>query len=404
MRNLDDFIMLLLVLLFMSYSSAFNPNLCTVLLKKNNKFSNVRRLEMRTSVNQDSLTEYDPFAQYESLKFAIFGGGAFSLAMAKVLSYKNISSSMLVRSPDVADYINTNHFHPKYLVNNSLPIQLWASANIEEVLENVTHIIHAVPMQQSREFLTRNEKYIPSNIPLLSVTKGVEQVTFSLMSDIVVETLGSYRRAAYLSGPSFAKEIMNGQATAVVIASTDDALANELSDILSSVEFRCHTSRDVKGVELGGAMKNVIALAAGMCEGLGLGMNAMSSLITRGCTEMSRMGVLFGADQETFGGLAGVGDTFGTCLGPLSRNRQVGLRLARGEKLDEILVNLDGVSEGIYTALALEQLIKTKVRPTVFEMKFPIISGVASIIKGNITPEFGLRLLMQYPLRDENPY
>jgi glycerol-3-phosphate dehydrogenase len=197
---------------------------------------------------------------------------------------------------------------------------------------------------------------------------------------------------------------MNRQATAVVIASINDELASELSDMLSSIEFRCHTSRDVTGVELGGAMKNVIALAAGMCEGLGLGMNAMSSLITRGCTEMGRMGALFGADQETFAGLAGVGDTFGTCLGPLSRNRQVGIRLAKGEKLDDILKTLDGVSEGVLTSLALEQLIKTKVRPAVCEMKFPIISGVSSIIKGNITPEFGLRLLMQYPLRDENPY
>lgn len=114
------------------------------------------------------------------------------------------------------------------------------------------------------------------------------------------------------------------------------------------------------------------------------------------------MGALFGADEETFFGLAGVGDTFGTCLGPLSRNRQVGIRLARGEKLESILSSIDGVSEGVFTALALEQLIKTKVRPTVFDFKFPIISGVASIIKGTITPEFGLTLLMKYPVRDEN--
>ena len=350
------------------------------------------------------LTIVDPFSQYKNTRFAILGGGAFSLAMAKVLSYKNIQCRMLVRSQEVADYINTNHYHPKYLTNNSLPSQLWATSSAKDCLQDVTHVIHAVPMQQSREFLNSVKDYIPAKCPVLSVTKGVEQTTFCLMSDIVVETLGPEVRAAYLSGPSFAKEIMNGQATAVVIASTDDNLASELSDMLSSVAFRCHTSKDVKGVELGGAMKNVIALSAGMCEGLGLGMNAMSSLITRGCLEMSRMGVLFGADQETFGGLAGVGDTFGTCLGPLSRNRQVGVRLARGEKLSEILSSIDGVSEGVYTALALEQLIKTKVRPTVFEMKFPIISGVSSILKGNITPEFGLRLLMEYPVRDENPY
>jgi len=343
-----------------------------------------------------------PLQPYSEIKFAILGGGAFSLALAKVLSYKNITSSLLVRNQTVADHINEHHRHPKYLSDCPLPLQLWATADPTVALKDADFVVHAVPMQESRKFLTAMKQFLPPNAPILSVTKGVEQTTFCLMNDVILETLGPEVRAAFLSGPSFAKEIMNGEATAVVIASTDDSLASELAEILSSVEFRCHTSRDVKGVELGGAIKNVIALAAGMCEGLGLGMNAMSSLVTRGCTEMSRMGKLFGADQETFMGLAGVGDTFGTCLGPLSRNRKVGIRLAKGERLEDILNSIDGVSEGVFTALALEQLIKTKVRPTVFDFKFPIISGVASIIKGTITPQFGLTLLMQYPVRDEN--
>lgn len=342
--------------------------------------------------------------RYKYQKVAILGGGAFSLAMAKVLSYKNISMKMLVRNESVAEHINTHRLHPKYLSDLMLPEQLLATVDIDEALLDATLIIHAVPMQQSRKFLIGIKDKLPKGVPIMSVTKGVEQETFSLMSDIIVETLGSECRAAYLSGPSFAREIMNRQATAVVIASTEEALANELSEMLSSVEFRCHTSGDVTGVELAGAMKNVIALAAGMCEGLGLGMNALSSLITRGCTEMGRMGVLLGADQETFAGLAGVGDTFGTCLGPLSRNRQVGVRLAEGEKLGDILETMDGVSEGVLTSIALEQLIKKKVRPAVCEMKFPIISGVSSIIKGKITPEYGLRLLMNFPLRNENQY
>jgi glycerol-3-phosphate dehydrogenase (NAD+) len=348
------------------------------------------------------MTTVDPFEEYKSTRFTIMGGGAFSLALAKVLSYKNIHSTLLVRNQTVADYINTNHYHPKYLRDSPLPIQLWATADPAEAFINTTHIIHAVPMQQSRKFLTSIKQHLPKDVPVLSVSKGVEQGTFCLMNDIISQSLGTDTRAAFLSGPSFAKEIMNGEATAVVIASTDDSLAIEFTEILSSVEFRCHTSRDVKGVELGGAIKNVIALAAGMCEGLDLGMNAMSSLVTRGCTEMGRMGKLFGADQETFFGLAGVGDTFGTCLGPLSRNRNVGIRLAKGERLDDILDSMDGVSEGVYTALALEQLIKTKVKPSLFDFKFPIISGVAAIIKGNITPRYGLTLLMQYPVRDEN--
>lgn len=349
-----------------------------------------------------SFTTTAPERAYDKLQFAILGGGAFSLAIAKVLSYKNITSFMLVRNQSVADHINEHHYHPKYLTDSILPNQLIATADPAVALKDADFIIHAVPMQQSRGFLESIKEYLPENTPILSVTKGVEQSTFCLMNDIILETLGPERRAAFLSGPSFAKEIMNGEATAVVIASNHDYLASELAEILSCDFFRCHTSRDVKGVELGGAIKNVIALGAGMCEGLGLGMNAMSSLVTRGCMEMGRMGTLFGAEEETFGGLAGVGDTFGTCLGPLSRNRQVGIRLAKGESLPDILSSIDGVSEGVFTALALEQLIKTKVRPKVLEFKFPIITGVASILKGKITPKFGLALLMQYPVRDEN--
>lgn len=345
----------------------------------------------------------DPYAEvYSDIKFAIFGGGAFSLALAKVLSYKNISSCLLVRNASVAATINEENYHPKYLSEFRLPLQIWATVDPAIALKDANYAIHAVPMQQSRQFLTSVKPHLSSNIPLLSVTKGVEQDTFCLMNDIIIETLGKDQRAAFLSGPSFAKEIMNGEATAVVIASTESALAKELADILSSVEFRCHTSSDVTGVELGGAIKNVLALAAGMCEGLDLGMNAMSSLITRGCVEMSSMGKLFGADEQTFYGLAGVGDTFGTCLGPLSRNRQVGYRLAKGESLEEIMASISGVSEGVFTVLALEKLLKTKVRPNVFDFKFPIISGVAQIIKGKITPKFGLNLLMRYPIKDEN--
>lgn len=319
------------------------------------------------------------------------------------MSQKNIQSAILVRNQTIADHINTYHKHPKYLPNSILPTQLWATSDPVEALRDTNYIVHAVPTQQSRTFLLSMKDYLPPNVPILSVSKGVEQGTFCLMNDIITQTIGK-RRAAFLSGPSFALEIINGQATAVVIASEDDVLASELAIILSSNEFRCHTSRDVKGVELGGAIKNVIALAAGMCEGLGLGMNAMSSLVTRGCTEMGRVGKIFGADEDTFAGLAGVGDTFGTCLGPLSRNRQVGIRLGKGEKLEDILNTVDGVSEGVYTSLALEQLIKTKVRSTIVEMKFPIILGVASIVKGNMTPRSGLELLMQFPIRDENPY
>lgn len=226
-----------------------------------------------SSTGLSSLTDkVDPNVDlYSNIKFSILGGGAFSLALAKVLSYKNISCTMLVRNDTVAQYINEKHFHPKYLTESKLPLQLWATTDPALALQDTKYIIHAVPMQQSRKFLETIKQHIPPKVPILSVTKGVEIGTFSLMSDIFNETIGPQNPTAFLSGPSFAQEIMNNEATAVVIASVDESLSKDLADILSSVEFRCHTSRDVIGVELGGAIKNVIALAAGMCEGLDLG-------------------------------------------------------------------------------------------------------------------------------------
>lgn len=179
------------------------------------------------------------------LKFTICGGGAFSLAIAKVLSYKNISISMLVRNQTVADHINEFHYHPKYLTDCLLPSQLWATSDPAMALADADYIVLAVPCQESRKFLTGIKELLPPKAAIMSVTKGVEEGTFCLMNDIITETLGTERRCAYLSGPSFAREIMGGEATAVVIAS-DDGLAGELSKIMSSTQFRCHTSRDIK--------------------------------------------------------------------------------------------------------------------------------------------------------------
>lgn len=183
---------------------------------------------------------------YSKVKVAVLGGGAFSLALIKVLSYKNISTVLLVRNQTIADHINQYHYHPKYLSDCLLPLNLFVTSNPQIALENANYVIHAVPMQQSRSFLTSIKPYLSTKIPILSVSKGVEQNTFALMNDIISETLGIDQRAAFLSGPSFAREIMNGQATAVVIASEDANLSKELAVMLSSVEFRCHTSRDVK--------------------------------------------------------------------------------------------------------------------------------------------------------------
>jgi glycerol-3-phosphate dehydrogenase (NAD+) len=191
-------------------------------------------------------------------------------------------------------------------------------------------------------------------------------------------------------------------ATAVVIASEDIMLADDLADLMAGEDFAVFTSRDVIGVEVGGAVKNVIAIAAGMCEGLGLGTNAMSGLVTRGCGEMRRLGIYLGARPSTISGLSGVGDTFGTCFGPLSRNRKFGYRLGKGETPDEIRASMTEVAEGVDTSIALVKMIKTSCKGYRLDLKYPILFGVAAIIEGEMKPLEGLQGLMNFPTRMEN--
>jgi glycerol-3-phosphate dehydrogenase (NAD+) len=185
-------------------------------------------------------------SRYDNLRFTILGGGSFSLALAKVLSDKSISCKLLVRNESFAEIINKNHYHPKYLSSYTLSSKITACTDPSEALAHCDYVIHAIPMQSSRSFLQNIKNHIKPEVPILSVTKGIEQKTFCLMNEILAETFGVNQKTAYLSGPSFAQEIMNSQATTVVIASADQTLAKDLSNILSSVHFRCHTSSDVK--------------------------------------------------------------------------------------------------------------------------------------------------------------
>jgi glycerol-3-phosphate dehydrogenase (NAD+) len=239
------------------------------------------------------------------VRIAVMGGGNFGLALASVCSRKGIPTTLLVRSEETADCINANHTHPRFMKGITFPNTLRATSKPEECLPDATYIVHAVPVQYSREFLTSVAPYIPPNTPVVSGSKGIETTSLGFMADILRECLGDERPYAFISGPSFAREICEGVATAVVIASEDLLLARDLAELLSDDSFRCWTTKDVIGVEIGGAVKNVIALAAGMCEGLGLGTNALSGLVTRGCGEMRRLGVMLGARPSTISGLSG---------------------------------------------------------------------------------------------------
>lgn len=336
------------------------------------------------------------------VRVAVMGGGNFGLALATVTARKGIQTTLLVRDEKVAETLNEKHCHPRYMSDVELPELVRATVDPHEALHDATYIIHAVPCQYSRTFLENIASEVPPGVPVLSASKGIETTSLGFMADILKECLGEDRSYAFLSGPSFAREIVEGVATAVVIASEDLLLADDLAVAMSSESFRCFTTKDVMGVEIGGAVKNVIALSAGMCEGLGLGTNAMSGLVTRGCAEMRRLGLTLGARPSTLSGLSGVGDTFGTCFGPLSRNRKFGYRLGQGETMEEILASTTEVAEGVDTSIALVNLIQQTCKGYRLDLKYPILFGVANILQGNQTPEEGLKGLMNMPMRMES--
>lgn len=336
------------------------------------------------------------------VRVTVMGGGNFGLALASVVAKKGVPTTLLVRSEEVAQQINEQHHHPRYMSDICLPRTVRATTNKQTALSDATYIIHAVPVQYTREFLATVKDAIPPNVPILSASKGIEISTLGFMADILKECLGEERSYAFLSGPSFAREICEGVATAVVIASEDLMLADDLADLMAGEDFAVFTSRDVIGVEVGGAVKNVIAIAAGMCEGLGLGTNAMSGLVTRGCGEMRRLGIYLGASPSTISGLSGVGDTFGTCFGPLSRNRRFGYRLGKGETAEEIRASMTEVAEGVDTSIALVKMIKKRCKGYRLDLKYPILFGVADIIEGKMKPLEGLKGLMNFPTRMEN--
>jgi len=321
--------------------------------------------------------------------------------MACVLARRNIVCTMLVRSKEQARAINEDHRHPSYLSDIDLPHSTTATTDAAAALREAHFIIHAVPVQYSRAFLKKVKKHLPPGAPVLCTSKGIERKSLTLMCEILPEVLGTDRSYAFLSGPSFAREMALGLATAVVVASEDRRVAAEFSSMLSSPSFRVFTSSDVVGVEVGGAVKNVLALAAGMSEGLDLGTNAVTALVTRGCYEMQRIALAMGGRSSTINGLSGVGDVFGTCFGPLSRNRQLGVRLGRGERLADIIKTQTEVAEGVDTAFALEMLIKKSHKSFRLDLKFPIIFGVAEILRGERAPRDGLQSLMMMPLRSE---
>ena len=324
----------------------------------------------------------------------VAGGGSWGTALAHLLAANGYDTCLWLRDAAVAEAVTAHHENPRYLPGFALHPSLSASTAPSILGRDI--VVLAVPCQQLRGWLAANAEHFCNNVILVNAAKGIETANLVTCAEIAQQSLGHLQpRYAVLSGPSFAADVLRGLPTAVVLASADEALGRSLRQIFSSASFRCYSSTDVMGVEMGGAVKNVMAIAAGVCDGLGLGHNSRAALITRGLAEMSRLGAARGAQQHTFMGLSGLGDLTLTCTGDLSRNRQVGLRLGRGEKLEQITASLGMVAEGVKTTAAIYDLAKC------LHVDAPLTEAVYSILYGNCDPQEVLHNLMSRRLRDE---
>lgn len=291
----------------------------------------------------------------------VMGAGSWGTTLAKVFADAGSTVTIWARRPQIADTINTYHHNPDYLPGIQLPTTLTATTNPTHALCGATIVVLAVPSQTLRDNLATWAPHIPTDATLVSLAKGIETDTFLRMSQVIADVAGTDpSRIAVLSGPNLAKEIALQQPAATVIACTDDRRAKQVQAAVGAPYFRPYTNTDVIGAEIGGACKNVIALACGMASGNGLGENTLASLITRGLAEITRLGTAMGADPRTFAGLAGLGDLVATCSSPLSRNRTFGYRLGQGGTLEEATQATNGqVAEGVTSSAAINALAHT---------------------------------------------
>ena len=329
-----------------------------------------------------------------SVRFCVAGGGSWGTALAHLLAGLGYDVCLWLRDEAAAASINDMHENTRYLPG--LPLHPALRADTDPRALGASILVLAIPCQQLRAWLAAHQRHFCASPILINAAKGLEVGSLATPSRIVAESLsGTPFRFAALSGPSFAAEVLRGLPTAVVLAGRDAELVRHLRELLSGPRFRCYSSADVVGVEMGGALKNVMAIAAGVCDGLHFGHNTRAALMTRGLAEMSRIGMACGAKERTFMGLSGLGDLTLTCTGDLSRNRQVGLRLGRGEALDDITASLGMVAEGVKTTLAVHDLAQR------LGVDAPITSAMHSILFSGEQPADAVTRLMTRTLREE---
>jgi glycerol-3-phosphate dehydrogenase (NAD+) len=326
-------------------------------------------------------------------KVTVLGGGSFGTAMATLLARNKptLDVVLLVRDAATVQAVNERHCNERYLPKHTLPPNVRASTDAAEALKGADYVVHAIPVQQSSKALAALREHIAPTTPILCLSKGLEIGSCRNMSELIPTALGRKQPLAVLSGPSFAIELMQGLPTAIVAASEDVKLAVRVQRLFASSNLRVNTSTDVIGVEMAGALKNVLAIAAGIVEGLELGNNAMAALVAQGCSEIRWLAERMGAEPVTLSGLSGVGDIMLTCFVNLSRNRTVGVRLGRGESLEAILASSTQVAEGVATAASVVILARK------YKVALPVLTAVARMVDGVMSPREAVDVLMNLP-------
>lgn len=330
-------------------------------------------------------------------RIAVVGAGSWGTTVA-VLAARSTPTLLWAREPGLADEMNETRENRQYLPGLILPEGLTTTADLAAVVDGSSAVVMAVPSHGFREIYSRIAGRLDDDVPVLSLTKGIEQDTLATMTEVVAETSPHKDRSlvGVMTGPNLASEVAAGQPTATVIAMADQATARRLQDVFMGPTFRVYTHDDVVGCELGGALKNVMAIAAGMSDGLGFGDNTRATLITRALAELTRLGVALGGRPATFAGLAGMGDLIATCISTASRNHQVGVGLASGKSLTEVVTEMRMVAEGVKTTRAVLDLAKRN------EIEMPIARHVGHVLYDGLDPKEAVLRLMTREAKQED--
>jgi len=327
------------------------------------------------------------------VKIAVLGGGSWGTTVAHLCAH-NTPTSLFARNGDDAHTINSEHENPRYLPGYALHPELRASDDLSTVVDGADVVVMGVPSAAFTSTLAALREAVSSDVPIVSLAKGLDRESGRRMSEIATDALPQ-NPIGVLSGPNLAKEILAGHAAASVLAFGDPDVSLRLQPYFSTERFRVYTNQDVTGCELGGALKNVIAVAAGMADGLGAGDNTRAAVITRGLAELTRLGVAMGGQPATFSGLAGMGDLVATCISPQSRNRSVGEELGKGRSLEDVLAGMDQVAEGIKSAPVVARLGREH------GVDLPICEEVRAVVEDGRTANEVYRGLLRRPQQGE---